>query len=186
MFRHIFQFKMALDNRTANNKTQFKIVELFGIYCSQYYRSNSAFSHQRISLREALAGRGSAQERDRSSLPRGAQELAGTGAGGRPELPPAHPPPPRPRSAARRPSQAEAGPAASPAAARSPALRPEPRSAGSGPGGAGGPAEVVGAVSPEGWGWSRCSRPGATSGGGSSGSARISARSCWRDRLASR
>lgn len=68
-----------------------------------------------------------------------------------------------------------------------PPAPPRSRSASRGPRAAQGPAGVS-AILPAGWGWrrSRCSRPGATSGGGSSGSARSSARSCWRGRPASR
>lgn len=179
MFRHIFQLETALDNRTAINRTPLKTAGLCEIHCSQYYGSRSAFRHPRRayggSCREGLG-------------PSAGPQLAGTGRGAAPR-PPAAPAARLPRGLAAR----RAGPAGPrrglpfpwQQAGRPPALRPGPRSAG-----AGGPAGAAAAVPPAGWGWSwsrsRCSRPGATSGGGSFGSARISARSCWRGRPASR
>lgn len=99
----MFQLEIAFDNRRANNRTQIKIVGLFEIYSSRYYRPNPALSHHRCtSLREAPAGRGSARERGRSCPPTAAPQLAGTGRGtraGRPRLPPPRPPAPRPHGA---------------------------------------------------------------------------------------
>lgn len=145
---------------------------LLEVCWSQYYRSNSAFSHQCNKPTRGAGREGPGREQLRAR---------GRRAAGR------DPDRDRDRRGPRRPPRA--------ASRTAPALRLTGRggarrlrgsTSAASLGGNAGPGRTSSVIPPARWGWSRCSRPGATSGGGSSGSAPMSARSCWRGRPTSR